>query len=289
MKAFAISISLLVGALSMGPASLAESDSSAPEAPYLGQQEPGAAPDLFAPGIVSTDSLEIEGVFAPGMEAFYFVRQNPGEAPQTNIVEYRDGVWQASVFGPRLGEVTFSTDGRTMYLGNSYREKTETGWSEPESLGAAFDPFEIMRLSASAAGTYVFDERHEVGTIRYSRLVNGERQEPEAFGEQINTGTYTAHPFIAPDESYLIWDSNREGGYGDSDLYISFRQPDGTWGPAINMGEDINTPYEDAYGSVSPDGRVFTFHTVSLGESFADSFANVFWVDAEIIERLRAQ
>ena len=80
-----------------------------------------------------------------------------------------------------------------------------------------------------------------------------------AFGEHINSGRFTAHPYIAPDESYLIWDSVRENGYGSADLYISFRHIDGSWGPAINMGKDINSELEDAYGSITPDGKYFFF------------------------------
>ena len=249
----------------------------------IGQTPPGLTPELFAPGIVSTDNLEIEGVFAPGMTEFYFVRQVLGDVPKTLSYQYKNGEWQESIVGPRAGEVFISVDGQTMYLGNEYRERTETGWSEPKSLGAPYDTIPVMRLTASADGTFVFDERHEVGTIRYSRLVDGERQAPQAFSEEINSGTYTAHPFIAPDESYLIWDSEREDGYGDSDLYISFRQDDGSWGPAINMGEDINTEFEDAYGTVTPDGKYFFFHTIDLSEPKA----NIFWVDAQIIENLR--
>ncbi|HBC15102.1 MAG TPA: hypothetical protein DC026_05320, partial [Erythrobacter sp.] len=59
------------------------------------------------------------------------------------------------------------------------------------------------------------------GRIRYSRIVDGERQAPELASAAINTGTWLAHPFIAPDESYLLFDGRREGGYGDSDIYVS--------------------------------------------------------------------
>lgn len=224
---------------------------------------------------------------SPGMEEFYFTRQVAGEGIKTVVMKYENGAWLETDLGPRTGEVFISTDGERMYLANKYRERTADGWSDEKSLGPPFDEIDIMRLTESASGTFVFDERDEVGTIRVSRLIDGEREAPIALNEEINTGTFTAHPFIAADESYIIWDSNREGGYGDSDLYISFRQKDGSWGPAINMGEEINTEYEDAYGSVTPDGKFFFFHTVDLGESIADSFADIFWVDAAVIENLR--
>ncbi len=255
------------------------------EQPYLGQKPPGLTPQLFAPGVVSTDNLEIEGTFAPDLREFYFVRQVIGNPPNTHVVRYEDGAWHESVLEQRSGEVFISTDGNTMYLGNEYRQRTDSGWSDKKSLGPPYDDIPIMRLTASAARTYVFDERDEIGTIRYSRLIDGKREAPQVFGDVVNSGKWTAHPFIAPDESYVIWDSEREGGYGASDLYISFREDDGSWGSAINMGEKINTKYEDAYGSVTPDGRYFFFHTVDLEQRLA----NIFWVSAEVIENLRPE
>ncbi len=265
--------------------SLAQGEFPDLKGPYLGQEPPGLTPKVFAPGIVSTKDLEIEGVFAPSMKEFYYTRQRKGEEPKTHVIQYKSGVWQEPVEERRSGEVFISTDGKTMHLGNDYRERTASGWSEKKSLGPLFEEFPIMRLTASAADTYVFDEREEIGTIRYSRLIDGKREEPKAYSKEINTGKWTGHPFIAPDESYLIWDSEREGGYGASDLHISFRQEDGSWGPAINMGEDINTEREDAYGSVTPDGKYFFFHTIDLDEG--EGIANIFWVDAQVIENLR--
>ena len=192
--------------------------------------------------------------------------------------------WTESIVSPAeasVGLPSISTDGNIIYLSSKYIERTNSGWSNVKSLGVPFTDIPVMRLSSSSAGTYVFDERDSIGTIRYSRLTDGKHEAPKAFGKDINSGKWTAHPFIAPDESYIIWDSEREGGYGDSDLYISFRQKDGSWGPAINMGENINTEYEDIYGSVTPDGKYLFFHTY-LGKG-----ANIYWADAKVIENLK--
>lgn len=94
-----------------------------------------------------------------------------------------------------------------------------------------------MRLTASSRGTYYFDtspfydKASALGSIRYSRLIDGIREKPITL-EIVNMGTNKAHPLIAPDESYLIWDDRKEGGYGSTDMYISFRQKDGSWGGA---------------------------------------------------------
>ena len=101
-------------------------------------------------------------------------------------------------------------------------------------------------------------------------------------GPVVNTGKLTAHPFIAPDESYLIWDAEKEGGYGESDLYISYRKKDGSWGAAVNLGSEINSEFDDAFGSVTPDGKyLFFYRGVSPGN------LDIYWVDAQFIDKLR--
>ena len=59
----------------------------------------------------------------------------------------------------------------------------------------------------------------------------------------INLSPYNnLFPFIAPDESYLIFTSDRKGNFGGGDLYISFHNIDtDTWTEPINMGAPINT------------------------------------------------
>ncbi len=256
------------------------------EGPYMGQTPPGLVAEPFAPGVISRDGWEIEGVFAPGMKEFYFTTMG-GERKRPTVIGFRqqDKVWKKFVEFKRKGEITFSPDGKRMHMADGYRDRQGDAWSERKSLGPMFDREElgIMRLSASAKGTYVFDD-FKTDIVRISTLEGGERQAPKDMESVVNTGTYTAHPFIAPDESYLIWDSKREGGYGDSDLYISFRQKDGSWGAAINMGDNINSDRWDAYASVTPDGRYILFNR---GITEDNSNVDIYWVDAQIIETLR--
>jgi len=259
------------------------SDSSVLKGPYLGQKPPGLTPIVFAPGIVSTDLYEAFGVFSPKLKEFYFIRGG-GEYPKPTLLVFRNenGLWRKSVVSLAVGEPFISTDGSTMYLGNKYMHREGPGWSEIKSLGKPFEDIPIMRLTASASGTYFFDERDEKGTIRYSQLKDGIHEQPEPVSKEINAGKWTAHPFIAPDESYLIWDSEREEGYGGTDLYISFRKENGLWGPAINMGKHINTDLEETYGSITSDGKYLFFHRY-----LESGTSNIFWVDAQVIKTLR--
>ncbi|XLS27793.1 hypothetical protein ACJD0Z_11365 [Flavobacteriaceae bacterium M23B6Z8] len=259
---------------------------SSQEETFLGLKPPGMKSQLFAPGVVSTSNLEISGVYDPRTNEFYFVRQTEGEPPKTFVIQYNNGKWLEPVVQERI-DGFISPDGNTLYSGSTFRERSDSGWSEEKSLGQEYENIPIMRLTVSESGTYVFDERDSIGTIRYSRFVNGTREKPKAFGDEINTGKWTAHPFIASDESYIIWDSEREGGYGETDLYISFREKDGSWGTAINMGKNINTAYEDGGGFVTQDGKYFFFNTIKLDENYRESHANIYWASAKIIDSLR--
>ena len=259
-----------------------ENDASFPdlEGSYLGQRPPGLVPELFAPDIIKTEHREAAAAFTPDLKEFYF-RRRGGEYKNNTlvVVQYKDNRWTESVVPPRAGEPFISHDNKILYLGKKYRERTNSGWSEVKSLGQPFKDIPIMRLTASSIGTYFFDTIGE-NPIRYSRLIDGKHEKPRTLN--IEMGKYNAHPFIAPDESYLIWDHQGEGGYGKADIYISFRQQDGSWGDAINLGDKINTEFSEAYGSVSPDGKYFFFH-----RGFGGDTGDIYWVDAKFIETLR--
>ncbi|WP_074410416.1 serine hydrolase domain-containing protein [Aquimarina megaterium] len=267
--------------------------SSVLENPYLGQKPPGLIPEPFAPGMVTTEEWQWSGAFTPDLKEFYFIRE-VGETEEDKkmkfiVIQNKNNKWQESVISPREGEPFISPDGKTMHLGTRYKERTETGdWSKIKSLGVPFKDFPIMLLTASAKGTYVFDSMGE-GILRYSRLIDGEREEPKQFGKEINTGKSNAHPFIAPDESYILWDGRRDSGYGNADIYISFQQQDGSWGEAINLGDKINTESSEAGAFVTPDGK-YLFFNRNVGKTKpTDKYDDVdtFWVDAKIIEKLR--
>ncbi|WP_142785213.1 TolB-like translocation protein [Changchengzhania lutea] len=252
--------------------------------PYFGQKSPGSIPEIFDPRIISTAHSELDTPFSPDIEEIYF-RRSDEELKNHSLIafQYKDNLWTESFVVPK-DEI--SPDGKIMHIGNEYRERTSSGWSEVKSLGEPFDSIPIMRLTTSFKGTYYFDsspfydKSSAVGTIRYSRLIDGIREKPRTF--DIDIGTRKFHPFVAPDESYLIWDAREgEGGYGNNDMYISFRHEDGSWGAAINLGNKINTELPDGYGSVTSDGKYFFF------TRFHANGKKLMWVDAGFIEALR--
>ncbi|KZN30323.1 hypothetical protein N480_05075 [Pseudoalteromonas luteoviolacea S2607] len=252
---------------------------------YLGQKKPGNTPSVFAPSHVSGKHRDVNAFFSPNMTEFYFTRMDL-KLETWDLISYtlEDGQWRESIVGPRVGRPLISPDGKTMHLGQYYMTRNSCGWSHLKRLDPPFSrkDWGIMRLSASRSGTYILDDYKNGDIIRISEVINGERQAPKAMGPEINTGKYNAHPFIAPDDSYIIWDGVRESGFGDSDLYISFRKPDGTWSDALNMGETINTPVREASASVTPDGKYLFFNRATQNND-----SDIYWVDAQIIKTLK--
>jgi len=88
-------------------------------------------------------------------------------------------------------------------------------------------------------------------------------------------------PFVSPDGSYLLFESFRPGGFGDFDIYISFKREDDSWTPAQNLGESINSPARDGSPFVSADGRFLFFMSRRNG------IGEFFWVDTSVMDSLR--
>jgi hypothetical protein len=284
MNHFTVFIALLIYTLTLSSESHGQDEFPILEGPYMGQKAAGMVAEPFAPGIISKEGWQIGGVFAPGMKEFYFTTNRKNNT----VIGFRqqNNSWKKYIEFPRRGQLAFSPDGKRMHMAKGYKDRIGDGWSERKSLGPMFDrkDLHMMRLSASAKGTYVFDEatKDGNGVLRYSQRVDGKREAPKPLSKAINTGKWNAHPFIAPDGSYLIWDSEREEGYGGNDLYISYRQMDGSWGAAINMGDKVNSDKEDFGANVTPDGKYMFFN-----RNVGDGNTDIFWVDTRVIDNLR--
>ena len=274
--------------------------------PYLGQKPPGLEPELFAPGIVSSDLHEGSSGFNLDNTHFVFQRIIDKKV-RTYELERKNGSWTNPKLVPfadmmRNGDFVFAPDGKTLFFQSNVpieglkeegvvsniwmTKKTDTGWTKPEHLDFSINTDWLDSFaSATADGTLYFFSRKPGGMgksdLYKSHYKDGKYSEAINLGENFNTDEDEWDPFIAPDESYLIFCSTKAGGYGYDDFYISFRNPDLSWTRPVHMGEKINSEGSDNRPYVTPDGNYFFFTSTKRGNR------DIYWVDAKIIETYR--
>ncbi len=77
--------------------------------------------------------------------------------------------------------------------------------------------------------------------------------------DQVNSGRAEAHAGLSPDNKTLYFSSNRRGGFGKLDIYLSRLLPSGVWSPAENLGNVINTPFNEDAPYLTDDGKRLYF------------------------------
>jgi len=192
-------------------------------------------------------------------------------------------------------------------------DRVDGGWGEPYNLGPPVNTDENGEFfpSVTADGTLYFSRsvgETQQSYIYRSRWVEGQYQEPERLGPQVNSTAAQFNAFIAPDESYIIVPAfGREDSRGGTDYYIVFRSEDDTWSEPINMGDEVNHPRGGEWSPyVSPDSKYFFFMSSrrpppsALPESLTFDYLKelyatppngnsaIYWIDAGFIEELRA-
>jgi ankyrin repeat protein/Tol biopolymer transport system component len=280
---------------------------------YLGLRGPGRTVQVFAPQILFPAHWP-HGPLSfsrDGDEMFWAATAFSGDLEKIWSMKMEDGIWSPPRVVPFSRENAYfdggphlSPDGRRLYFHSSrpvakngeprapdiwFAERTPEGFGEIQNLGAPIntDGTEV-NVSISDSGNLFFQSSDRAGgvggsDIYFSKYVNGQFLEPENLGSRVNSLYYESGPFIAPDESYLIFHSNRPGGSSTGfELYVSFKKHDGNWSNPVSLGADINMGPTVA-GSVSPDGKYLFFTNARHG-----SRAH-YWVDAKVIEHLRAE
>jgi hypothetical protein len=273
---------------------------------YLGQAPPGEVPVVFSRGIVS-DEYQQHGVpsFSPdGNEVFWQTnRLDSSGRWQISVMTMRrtGDRWSAPERSPYGGGPVFSPDGKRLYLGSAgpgedpcFVEKRGERWSDPRPIPliSRFPELKFaFNLSITAGGTLYFlgcaegrGFKNDLGIFR-AELRGGEYARPELLPSGVNApgGVLNWTPFIAPDESTLLFCSRRfvpADDYGD--LFVCYRRLDGTWTDRIRMEEPVRSDGLERFPALSPDGRYlfFTRDTPGFDE-------DVYWVSAGIIGKLR--
>ncbi|MDX2172107.1 MAG: hypothetical protein SFY56_03255 [Bacteroidota bacterium] len=112
-------------------------------------------------------------------------------------------------------------------------------------------------ISLSHDGNILFiyrDNGDDHGDIYLSNLIGINFTKPAKIKGQVNSYSWDGHCSLSPDGQMLYFSSERGGGYGGRDIYRAMLMPDSTWGNVKNLGDSINTPYNDDAPFIHPDG-----------------------------------
>jgi len=137
-------------------------------------------------------------------------------------------------------------------------------WSKSKRISSTINtPMveETAGLSADAAYLFVHVDNME---IKSQTLVSEKKgksfMELKPMGPNINTpGAGAGSVTITQDKKIIFFASAKDGSSAGSDIFMSKFLPTGQWGPAENLGKLINTPYDECYPSLSPDGKTLYF------------------------------
>lgn len=158
-------------------------------------------------------------------------------------------------------------------------QKNNGEWDNPKNitLDLAVEG-NVYSTSINHDGTQIFLYMHDkdVGNIYTSVKTNGKWGKAEKLGKSINTRNWESFASISPDGQTLYFSSNRTGGHGGFDIYYSQLLEDGTWGHAINIGDAINTPFNEEAPYLTPDGNTLFF--ISQGHNSMGGY-DVFFSD----------
>lgn len=269
---------------------------------YFDQTPPSTTPEVFAPGVISMkNEFEFGSVISKDGREFYYGVDVNGKA-EIRQSKFENGKWSKPAaflshtqygfndpfLSPSQNELYFISDRPIAGEGPRkedqdiyYIKRTGDAWSDPiRAEGAINTDKNEYFVSIAENGRLYFASNVAADSTRphnfdiYSSIPEeGKYQKAFKLGGAVNSDAYEADVFVAPDESYLIFSSVRRDGFGRGDLYISFKNDDGSSTKAVNLGMKINTDGHELCPFVTPDGK-YLFYT---------SNEDIYWVNADIL------
>ncbi len=117
-----------------------------------------------------------------------------------------------------------------------------------------------IALSSDGQKLFVYRSiNKDKGDIYMSSLTGEDWSEPKRLNKNINTKYWEGSCSMSSDEQLLYFASEKPGGFGGRDIYVSKKDDVGEWGPAVNIGPNINTPFNDDAPFILSDGVTLFF------------------------------
>ena len=209
-----------------------------------------------------------------GNEAYFTIQSQLGEFSVLAEIQKRDSAWGEPTIMPFSGKYSdlepfISKNGLRLYFSSNRpltdtenkpkdfdiwyveRETKDAEWGSPINIGTpvntSFNEF-YPSLADNNNLYFTSDMNASKGKddILYSAWKASGYAEPKILGEAINSVGHEFNAYVSPKEDYIIFTSyGRKDGFGSGDLYLSFRNQDGEWTEAVNLGEGYNSKSMD--------------------------------------------
>lgn len=303
MKNHIIKFSVLVSILFLSACKIEKSnskeeDSSIEENLYFGQKPPGLIPEVFAPGIISNNgSRKVHDIsFSPYLNEVYFsAHKKDEETSSIYFSKFKGNQWspvkRANFTNGKKNEELYPSvslkDKRIYFTAFDsifsdekiwYVNRLEDSWSDAIQLDSPINDDQVFYINQAKNGDLFYTSISK-GKMYYAPNKNGEF--PKVLEVELEFGH---HGFISPSQEYLlVYNRNKENEKRkDADIYVCFKEKDGTWTKPINLGDAVNSNVSESCPSITPDGKYLFF-----GRDEEDGTKNIYWVSTAIIEKLR--
>jgi hypothetical protein len=162
----------------------------------------------------------------------------------------------------------------------STRQTMNDDWGEPVNLGPNINSSDMDSAPAiSPDGLELYFQR---GGWNNQYIFASKRPSKDApWGSAVRLGPefnsyHAGHPEFSADGLSLYFVSNRPGGLGGNDIWMTTRiKTDGTWSEPVNLGPNVNSPYHDYGPSISSDGRILFFDSYRSGTGTDEQWLTV--------------
>jgi len=256
--------------------------------PYGEFGAPSEAAAVFAKGMISMeDQLEYSPTFLSDYSRFYFgSREQNGNPVLMEVVRNSKGEWEKalpiSFTGQAEMEAMLSPDGQILYFSAIqddaytkphdlyYCRYEDQEWGEPIRLPDTINSSGIEYYATSTVEGTLYFTREGEGI--YRSKMDGQQYKNAQKVKGLEEYYYASHPYIAPDESYILFDARHASGLGSADLYIAFLNEEGNFDQPINLGDSVNSSAWDAMPSLSPDQSVLFFVREDMNDR------DIYWV-----------
>lgn len=262
---------------------------------YLGLEKPDSIPKIFAPGLISGKGrLHSFVTFAPDMKMIFWgtlppkimmmqMIENKWTFPE--IASFSNTDNNQSPFIATDNKIYFSStrNGGQGHLDIWYTAFADGFFMEPINIGEMINTDKLESHPTFSRNKNIYftgsieGKLYNLG-IFYSEYNNGGYVKPTLLQKPINlidSATLDYTPFIAPDESYLLFCSNRQNPEIERcHIYISYKNNNGEWSEPVDLSKKMGFTESSKFPYVTPDNRFLFF---SSGE-------NIYWVDSKILK-----